>query len=320
MKYGVQISVVDNTGEPGQLELVRCAEELGLDSVWTGEHIMFHVPCLDSLASAGVYLGATSRVRVGTAVTLLPFRHPLVLAKAVTTLDVLSGGRFMLGVGVGGEFRAELEACGIPYSKRGRIADETLESLHAVWGKQAQDGGGASFQGEFFQFADVAQRPSPVQQPHPPIYVGGRTEAAERRVARYGTGWIPYVVAPATYRVQKQRIQSLMKEKGREADLHGFDWGLLVFVNLGESSEDARKDMIEALATRYHQDFSPLVDRYCVFGTPEECARRLSDFAEAGVEHFILAPTSLKSDAVSVLRAYKDKVLPLVNCHQPRTA
>jgi probable F420-dependent oxidoreductase len=178
--------------------IARTADELGYDSVNIPEHIVMP----DGLAGAmGAYwphaltamafvAGATTQVRVNSCVIVLPYHNPLVLAKAVATLDVMSGGRVMLTFGVG-HAEHEFEALGVPFHRRGRIADEYLEAMHVLWTDDAP-----SYSGEFVRFEGSQFEPKPAQQPHPPIWFGGNSTAALKRVARYGTGWMPWLVTP----------------------------------------------------------------------------------------------------------------------------
>ena len=134
--------------------------------------------------------GATTRLAVNASVIVLPYHEPITLAKAVATLDVLSGGRVVLSVGVG-HAEDEFRALGVPFEKRGRIADEYLEVMKVLWTEDAP-----CYEGEFVQFRDVRFEPKPVQQPHPRIWIGGNSTAALRRAARHGSGWMPWLVTP----------------------------------------------------------------------------------------------------------------------------
>jgi probable F420-dependent oxidoreductase len=178
--------------------IARVADELGYDSINIPEHIVMpdnlaptmgsHWP--DAFTAMAFVAGATTNIRVNSCVIVLPYRHPIVLAKAVATLDVMSGGRVTLTFGVG-HAEHEFEALGVPFNRRGRIADEYLEAMRELWTVDAP-----SYHGEFVRFDGVRFDPKPVQRPHPPIWFGGNSTAAMRRVARYGTGWMPWLVKP----------------------------------------------------------------------------------------------------------------------------
>jgi probable F420-dependent oxidoreductase len=191
--------------------LAQAAEELGFDSVWLSDHVVVperisssypyspegrfptaaNQPYLDPLASLCYLAGITRRVRLGTHVLVLPYRHPLITAKLVSTLDNLSGGRVDLGIGVGW-MREEFEALGAPsYERRGAVSDEQVELLKKVWTEDVTD-----FQGEFYRFERLGAHPQPIQKPHPPFWVGGHTPPALRRTARLADGWLPIGARP----------------------------------------------------------------------------------------------------------------------------
>jgi len=192
-------------------QIARTADELGYDSVNISEHIVMpdglagamgaHWP--HALTAMAFIAGATTRIHVNSCVIVLPFHNPLVLAKAVATLDVMSGGRAILTFGVG-HTEHEFKALGLPFHRRGRIADEYLEVMHVLWTEDAP-----SYRGEFIEFDGVQFEPKPVQHPHPPIWIGGNSSAALRRVARFGTGWMPWLVKPDELPARIEELQQL---------------------------------------------------------------------------------------------------------------
>src|SRR5262245_3526969 len=210
------------------------AEALGFDSVWIGDHVAIHRPTLDSLAALGHVAALTERVRIGPCVYLLALRHPTVAAKQVASLDLLSGGRVVFGVGVGGEFPKEFEACGVPHRERGARVDEGIAVCRALWGPSP-----ASFEGRFTQFADVVLEPKPVQPGGPPIWIGGRSDAALRRAARVGDGWVAYLVTPDRFRSSMEKIEAFAREAGRILDPKTFEAAHVLFTVLDDDWERA---------------------------------------------------------------------------------
>jgi probable F420-dependent oxidoreductase len=194
--------------------IARLAESLGYDSLWAGEHVVVpsprsepspmdpDEPILDPLVALAHLAGQTKRILLGTGVIILPQRNPLVLAKQVASLDVLSGGRLILGIGVG-YLEPEMTAIGVPMEARGARADEYLAAMRSLWEDDAP-----AFDGRFAGFAGVDAHPRPVQRPLP-IVVGGHTEAAFRRAARHADGWYGFLVglrAMAGYRESLDRV------------------------------------------------------------------------------------------------------------------
>jgi probable F420-dependent oxidoreductase len=194
-----------NTGACSEPEtaarVARLAEDAGFDSLWAGEHVVLPDPrvppspmeptdaILDPIIALTFLAAQTRRVRLGTGIIILPQRNPLVLAKEIASLDVLSGGRFIFGIGVG-YLESEFRALGIPFKDRGPRTDEYLAAMRAIWSESAP-----AYRGRFAQFADVQAYPRPVQQPGPPIVVGGRSPGAYRRAVEQGAGWYGFALS-----------------------------------------------------------------------------------------------------------------------------
>ncbi len=176
------------------LRFARVADELGFDFLWLSEHIV-QDPALarlmgarffEAVTAAAVVLGATKRIRMLTYVAVLPYHHPVVYAKAISTLDVLSGGRISMGL-ASGYLKREFEALGVPHDERGRRTEEYLCAMKELWTSDQP-----SFHGEFVSFEDIVFEPKPLQKPHTPILVGGDARPIRRRAARLGDGWLPW--------------------------------------------------------------------------------------------------------------------------------
>lgn len=175
--------------------IARLAEGVGFESLWAGEHVVLpdpreppspmepHDRILDPIIALTFLAAQTRRVRLGTGIIILPQRNPLVLAKELASLDVLSEGRFIFGIGVG-YLEPEFRALGIPFAERGARTDDYLAAMRAIWSAEQP-----AHQGRFVQFAHVQAHPQPVQQPGPPIVVGGRSSGAYRRAVEQGNGW-----------------------------------------------------------------------------------------------------------------------------------
>ncbi|MEE9286011.1 MAG: LLM class flavin-dependent oxidoreductase [Dehalococcoidia bacterium] len=286
-------------------ESARRLEELGFDSLWVSEHVVWRAPMFDALMILAAAASVTTRVRLGTAIVLLPLKHPILVSKAVTTLDHLSGGRASLGIGVGGEYPIEFEAMGVAREERGARANESLELMKRLWTESA-----VTFKGRFFQVEDLTLEPRPVQQPHPPILVGGRRGALSR-TARYADGWMPYMYTPEMYRDDWQKIEEMAHEAGR--DPARIERALYVFTSIAESYEVAAEAAARALGATYAQDFNRLVRKYPIVGTPQQCAERIDQFRQAGVRHFIFAPAGPPDRAQEFPEVLANEVIPLVH-------
>src|SRR5713226_2877661 len=298
--FGAQLSL----HPPGeQFELVRRLEAIGYDSVWTGDHVSFHNPIYESLTLLASYVPITHRIKLGVAVYLLALRSPAVTAKMTATLDVLSGGRLIFGVGVGGENPKEFEVCGVPHKERGARVTEAIDVVRTLWRDTP-----ASFRGRFTQFEHVSIDPKPVQQPGPPIWIGGRSEAALARAARQGDGWISYVVQPERYAQSLAKIRRAAEEAGRSLDR--FVAGHLTFVTVGRDYESAERAWVRILSNRYAQDFGPLAHKYGVIGTPEQCAEQIDRFMQAGCRYFVMNPIGDLTDEAAQLETIASEIIP----------
>jgi len=288
---------------PEQFELVRTVERLGFGSVWTGDHVSFHHPLQESLALLASYTAITTRIKLGVAVYLLALRPPAVAAKQAATIDVLSGGRLIFGVGVGGENPKEFELCGVPHRERGARVTEGIDVLRCLWRDTP-----ASFQGRFTRFTSVSIDPKPVQPGGPPIWIGGRSDAALARAGRQGDGWISYVVQPERYAQSLVKIRAAAEARGRSLD--NFTAAHLTFVTVGRDWETAKSAWVRTLSKRYAQDFEPLAKKYGVLGTPAQCAEQLERFVDAGCRYFVIDAIGDPQDEARQLETIATDVLP----------
>ena len=279
LRFGVQVG--SNHPPARQLALARRIEALGYDSVWCGDHIAFHNPLYESMTLLSAYAALTSRVRLGTAVYLLALRPAAVAAKVTATLDALSGGRFVFGVGVGGENPKEFELCGVPHAERGARVTEAIDAVRVLWRETP-----ATFKGRFTRFEGVSIDPKPAQRPGPPIWIGGRSDAALTRAGRQGDGWVSYVVQPERYAQSLDKIRSAAAQAGRP--LEHFTAAHLAFVTVGRDWETARAVWVKALSRRYAQDFEPLARKYGIIGTADQCAEQLERFRAAGCAYVLV--------------------------------
>jgi probable F420-dependent oxidoreductase len=265
------------------LAQARLAESFGFDSLWVGDHVAFHVPMLDSLSLLAFLAAATSRVTLGTCVYLLPLRHPTHVAKQTATVDVLSGGRMVLGVGVGGEYPPEFDASGVSVRERGARADEAIPLLRRLWSEND-----VRHEGTHFRFGPVSLDPKPVQAGGPAVWVGGRSPAAMRRAGRLGDGWVSTMTSPERFRENLARIAEHREAAGRNA--RPFVPAALLFTALGDAHEPALDRAAELLERLYRRPFREAAAKYCLLGRPADCLEQAACFVEAGARHIVLAP------------------------------
>ena len=191
--FGANLGAFDNADSIERL--ATTAEALGFESLWTGEHVILidpqkppspvppHSPFVDTIATLAFIAARTERIKIGSGIILLAQRNPIVLAKELAGIDILSRGRLLFGLGVG-YVEGEFDALGIPYAERGPRATEHIEVIRTLWTQEKP-----AFDGRFTSFSGIQSRPLPVQKPHPPIHVGGMSPPALRRAVSQGNGW-----------------------------------------------------------------------------------------------------------------------------------
>ena len=231
MEFGLHLPHVGPLAtREGITAFAQLAEELGFDALWVSDHVVVprsldsrypysrdgsfpvspDMPLMEPLATLLFAAAVTERVKLGTTVLVIPMRNPIVTAKQLASLDVLSNGRLILGVGAGW-MEEEFKMLGVPFERRGARTNEYIRLIKALWTE-----GNPSFEGEFWQIKDVGFSPKPLQQPHPPIWTGGHSAPALRRAGRLGDGWHAVGVSPDTLREQFQEVQRHAEKAGRD--------------------------------------------------------------------------------------------------------
>ena len=262
---------------PPVVQAAKLAERLGFDGVWMGDHLACPAPVLDAPTCLAAAAASTERVSLGLSVMLLGLRQPAWAAKQLATLTVLSAGRLRLGVGVGGEFPDEFKAAGVPIGERGTRLDEALALLPALLGGQRVRHHGQTLR------LDVPPLEPAVTAP--PLLVGGRSDAALRRAARYADAWLPMWISPSTLARRAERLEELAQARQRPRPA----LALLVGVHVGSRLHQARRDVEAHLRGQYGLPLEA-VERWTLLGDADAVAERLSGYGEVGVGEFLLMP------------------------------
>ena len=271
MKLGVWIPNCRHLATPDVMRSTAVrAEELGYDSVWVSDHVIvphanvvnFGQAVFDPFITLSVIAGATRRVQLGTTVLIVPYRQAVVTAKMVSSLDALSGGRVVLGVGVGW-VAAESAVLGVPFAERGRMTDEYLRAMQALWTQKEP-----AFSGKYTQFSGIVFEPKPVQQPHPPIWVGGHSKAALRRTVEFGATWHPINRPPDELRQGRADLAEMARARGTSAP-----------------PITLRND-IRVLKPGQDVPRSTHAGRV-IAGEPSALVDRVAELADCGVEHLV---------------------------------
>jgi alkanesulfonate monooxygenase SsuD/methylene tetrahydromethanopterin reductase-like flavin-dependent oxidoreductase (luciferase family) len=281
------------------------AEELGFDIIGCGEHLFFHGPTPNAFAMLAAAAGATSDIRLVSSVALLPLYPATLVAKLASVIDVISNGRFNLGVGAGGEFRPEFIAAGIDPATRFRRTDEGIAVIRQLFAGQK-----VTYDGEFTTVPGLKLNPPPAQDGGPPIWIGGRKPGALRRAGRYADVWMPYMVDPVQLRQGLVQVQETASAQGRSDDVSA---ALFAWIAVDADGSWAKDTGISTVSSAYQQDFSPLADRYLLLGEPTQVADRLAEFAQAGVRT-VLAQVAARTaaDRNRIIDNLANRLLPLV--------
>ena len=304
MKFGMMHS--DIFGPARAVDMAVRAEELGYDSFWTTDFALG--PTSDPMALLAAASQRTRRILLATAVMVLPFRHPVALAKTVSTIDALSNGRLVLGLGVGSN-KKEFDAMGIDIHQRGKMADEKLALLRRLLSEER-----VTYQGKFHAVENVNVGPEPVQRPHPPLWLGplwknGLVEATVRRTGRLGDGFIPSSVPASRYAEEREKVRTYAEEAGRDPDL--IEFGTVLWFCLDDNRERAWR-ILETESNRWSDDRPTIRGQANVSGHAEDCVAAIQEYMDAGVSHFVMFAAVPPSQAIQQYEWFAREVLPLV--------
>jgi alkanesulfonate monooxygenase SsuD/methylene tetrahydromethanopterin reductase-like flavin-dependent oxidoreductase (luciferase family) len=197
----------------------------------------------------------------------------------------------------------EFEAAGLNVRQRGSRTDESLDVLRRLW-----TGMPVTHSGRHFSIEDVTLSPRPTQQPHPPIWVAGRRDAAMRRAARYGDGWYPYFYSPERYRDSVEKITGFAAESGR--DLASFQWAVMPYVSIYPTVEEAARVAVRSASGQYQGDFERIVHDYWVLGPVERCIDRLVEYVDAGARHILFSISCPNDDYLRHLETISKEIIP----------
>jgi probable F420-dependent oxidoreductase len=277
-RLGVLLPSFDAVGSGQPLPIVRAArlaEELGFGAVWVGDHLACPAPGLDAPSCLAAAAAVTENIRLGISVMLLGLRAPAWAAKILATIDHLSSGRLVLGVGVGGEFPAEFEAAGVPVRQRGARLDDALEVIRDLLT-------GEAVQYEGRTMTVTAPSLQPAMATPPPIYVGGRGEAALNRAARHGDMWLPMWLTPDKVAERSQDLADLAEREGRPAP----GTALLIGVHVDDDRARAHAEAELHIRGQYRMGLEK-IEHWTLLDSVEGVVEQLDAYSQAGVEEFL---------------------------------
>jgi probable F420-dependent oxidoreductase len=271
------------------------AEALGFDSIWVWDHIFLGVdppfPVLEALTTLAAVAARTATIKLGTGVLVLPLRNPVVLAKELSSLDLIAGGRLLLGMAAGW-YKREFDAVGVPFRGRGRIMDRNLEILRRLWTEEQVNG---EYPPHVLRGSNMSPKPARL----PVILIGGYVDRVLRRAALNG-GWLTYFYTPAGFAKSWAKVRGFAKEAGRDPDALLNANQLPIYV--GSSREAVEGPMMEWLGQEWdYAAWSDSTKEAAIFGTVDECVAQLRAQLAVGVQKLIFIPYRYRADQVEII-------------------
>jgi probable F420-dependent oxidoreductase len=271
------------------------AEALGFESLWAWDHVLLGVepsfPIIDSITTLGAVAARTSTIKLGIGVLVLPLRNPVVAAKALGSLDVISGGRLVLGVAAGWYAR-EFDAVGVPFKQRGRIFERNLEILLRLWTEER-----VTLKADEFNLREAVLVPRTAQRPRPPVLIGGYVDAVLKRAGTMGDGWLTYFYTPESFTKSWQKVQAFAREAGRDPSTLSATNQLAISV--GKNRAETEKSMRQWLQTEWDvAAWSESTIEHAIHGSPDECVEQLRAHVKTGVNRIILIPYRYEPEQV----------------------
>jgi probable F420-dependent oxidoreductase len=290
---------IDSESPDSALEFIDDCERWDIDSVWVSDRIAAPRPTLDPIVFMAYLASRMHNMKFGTSALVLPTRHPVVLAKQLATLDFLCKGRLLLVVGIGGDDSRDFDATGVRKEERGKRSDEAIVLMRKLWTEEH-----VSFEGQFYSVRDLTVLPRPYQTGGPPLWVGGRSRAAFRRVGRLADGWLVSSVTPSEVAVGIEAIRNHAAEVGRE--IPGDHFGVLIPYVFAKDSGEALR--IAGPSIRRRQDILP--SDYSALGTPDQVRSTIQRYIAAGATKFVMRPYGPKETHREQVRILAQEVIP----------
>jgi len=309
MEFGVHLPLISFMGEQRSLDdliaVTRAADDLGYTHVCANDHLVFSRPWLDGLTTLAAVLAHSGRMTLATTVAVPVLRGPAATAKILAAIDLLSGGRLMVGLGPGSSAR-DYELVGLRFEERWKRLDEAVQTLRAYW-----RGDNVAFEGTFYSSAGFTLEPTPAQRPGPPIWIGSWGSAAGlKRVARLADGWLAsgYNTTPDLFAQAWSDVQAELAARGRDAT--GFPNGIAtMWCYVTEDRARAEAMLADVLAPLLNRPAEPLRSILPI-GSAEECARKVLAYERAGAQRIFLWPLA---DERAQLETFRERVVPLID-------
>jgi probable F420-dependent oxidoreductase len=273
-------------------------EQLGFDSIWVWDHVLLGVqpnfPIIEALTLLTAIAARTSKIKLGTGILVLPMRNPVILAKQLGSMDLLSNGRLIMGL-ASGWYKREFDAVGVPFDKRGRIMDENLDILKRFWTEDMVKG-----EWMFHKIPAGVMFPKPLQKPYPPLLIGGYVDRVLKRAAVAGDGWLTYFYRPEGFATSWTKIRNFAKEAGKDPDklLNASQ----LPIRIGKSRAAVEAEMMEWLGKEWdYASWSESTKDSAILGTVDECVEQLKAHLAVGVQKLIFVPYRYEMEQIETI-------------------
>jgi len=285
------------------ISLAQHAEALGYDSLSVNDHIVFHTSWLDALTTLSAIASSTTRILIGTSILNIVVRNPVVCAKALAAIDILSSGRLFAGVGPGSH-RGDYDACGMDFSERWSRFSEALQ-IFVMLLSSNNTSKSIDYKGKYYTLRDIILLPKPVQKPHPPIYVGSwGSEVGLKRLAKYSNGWMAsaYNITPTKFKEKWNFLLAYRKSLGKDEEEEVFDNSVMsMFGYIDDDKDRVRKVVREILAPALRRPAEDL-EQMLLFGSLDKCLRKIRNFVDAGVNRIHFWPVLNYEDQIRIFK------------------
>ena len=285
------------------ISLAQHAEALGYDSLSVNDHIVFHTSWLDALTTLSAVASSTKRILIGTSILNIVVRNPVVCAKALAAIDILSSGRLFAGVGPGSH-RGDYDACGMDFSERWPRFSEALQIIVMLLSSN-NTSKSIDYKGKYYALRDIILLPKPVQKPHPPIYVGSwGSEVGLKRLAKYSNGWMAsaYNITPTKFKEKWNFLLAYRKSLGKDKEEELFDNSVMsMFGYIDDDKDRVRKVVREILAPALRRPAEDL-EQMLLFGSLDKCLHKIRNFVDAGVNRIHFWPVLDYEDQIRIFK------------------
>ena len=303
--FGVHLPIIRFEGNHTHsreqiLSFANMAEKLGYDSLSVNDHVVFTASWLDAVTTLSAVAGITNKIKLGTSILNIVIRNPIVSARALSSIDIISSGRLFAGVGPGSS-KKDYDVCGISYEDRWKRFDEALQVLQLLWNIESGEPRLANFDGIYYKMENVSIEPQPVQKPHPPIYIGSwGSEEGLKRVAKYGDGWMAsaYNITPEKFKERWKTVLSYRRFNGR--DTESFQNSMMSMFGYIDNDKEKVHRMVKNILSpalgRPPEDLETLL----LFGSVDHCINKIDTLRSVGVKRIHFWPINDFNEQIEI--------------------